>query len=112
MKGIQAALQYVCRDRKVHTYFQEQSGDYITNRNDLLFLSSQYCKLEDKYVTKSGHFCICAISLIYQNISSPYRLFTFALIFHVKISSHQTEGIHNTQTKLLLRKGLFAAGSL
>ena len=54
MKGIEIALQYVCRDMKADTYFQENSNDYLTNRNDLLFLSSQYCKLEYKYVLKPG----------------------------------------------------------
>jgi len=112
MKGIRTTLQYVCRDMKVHTYFQENSNDYLTNGNDLLFLSSQYYKLEDKHVLKSGPFYKCAISLIYQNILYPDRLFTFVLIFHVKISPHQTEGIHNTRAKLLRRKVLFAAESL
>jgi hypothetical protein len=69
---------------KALTYFQENSNDYLTNRNDLLFVSSQYCKLEDRYVIKYDPFCMCAVSLIYKNSVPPYRLFTFVLIFHIK----------------------------
>ena len=64
MKDIQIALPYVCRDMKAHTYFQENSNDYFTKRNDLLFMSSQICKLEDKYFIKYDPFYICTISLI------------------------------------------------
>jgi hypothetical protein len=67
MKDIQIALQYVCRGMKADTYFQENSNDYLTNRNGLLFLSSQYCKLEDKYVIKPGPLYIYICDL--RNIS-------------------------------------------